>query len=108
MRMRTELASHTHRQVDVSGYAPKIDKRRDKGEGADLEHRYYTLCLELGTKTVSKELMATMDTPTVECSSDTSKTDHSTRTGEDGSSGTGKTCTGHSLSPTPPPPPPPQ
>ena len=54
-------------------HAPKIerqDKQRDK-EGADLE---------LGTKIVSKELMATMDTPTVECSSDTSKTGHSTRT----------------------------
>ena len=56
-----------------SDHAPRIerqDKQRDK-EGADLE---------LGTKTVSKELMAMVDTPTVECSSDTGKTGHSTRT----------------------------
>ena len=71
-----------------SDHAPKIegqDKRRDK-ESADLE---------LGTKTVSKELMATVDTPTIECSSDTGKTGHSTRTSEDSSSGTCKT--GHST-----------
>ena len=55
-----------------SDHAPKIERqdKRDQ-ERADLE---------LGTKTVSKELMATMDTPTVECSNDTSKIGRSTRT----------------------------